>query len=115
MSLFETILIILIAAYLVFNIYFSISDRVIRKKVREEDLEYADKNLQWEEQVKVLTKRLGEIASENHTLGANLKTWQDAYASLKKENDALRAERLVEMKPKKVTREKKSTEQVDEK
>ena len=52
----------------------------------------------------ILTKRIGEVGTENHNLNTNLREWQVAYSQLKKENDELK-KKLEE--PKKTTRKKK--------
>ena len=59
---------------------------------------------EYENQLNILTKRVGEVGTENHNLNMNLREWQAAYAQVKKENDELK-KKLEE--PKKIARKKK--------
>ena len=83
MDLFEIILISLLGVYVLSSLYFSISGRI-------------------------LTKHVGDVATENHNLTMNLKEYQVAYAQVKTENEELK-KKLEE--PKKITRKKKETEE----
>lgn len=79
MSTFETLLLIILGVHVLGSLYFAITGRILNKKSRKEDMELADKSLQWEEQLKVLTKRLGEISTDNQRLADTNRHWQAAY------------------------------------
>jgi predicted nuclease with TOPRIM domain len=108
MNLFEIILVALLGVYVLSSLYFSISGRILAIKDRKEDLERRNKDEEYENQLNILTKRVGEVGTENHNLNMNLREWQAAYSQLKKENDELK-KKLEE--PKKTTRKKKETEE----
>ena len=80
MSTFEILIVVILGVYVLSSLYFAISGRILSKKTRKEDMELADKSLQWEEQLKVLTKRLGEISTENQRLADTNRHWQTAYS-----------------------------------
>lgn len=82
MSTFEILIVVILGVYVLSSLYFAISGRILNKKSRKEDLERADKSLQWEEQLKVLTKRLGEISTENQRLVDTNRQWQTAYGEI---------------------------------
>lgn len=104
MNLFEIILVALLGVYVLSSLYFAISGRILAIKDRKEDLERRNKDEEYENQLNILTKRVGEVATENHDLNINLREWQVAYSQLKKENEELK-KKLEE--PKKTTRKKK--------
>ena len=105
MSLFEIILVALLGVYVLSNLYFAISGRILAKK---EDLERMNKDEEYENQLKILAKRVGEVGTENHNLNMNLKEYQTAYYQLKTEYEELK-KKLEESK--KTTRKKKETEE----
>lgn len=104
MNLFEIILVALLGVYVLSSLYFAITGRILAIKNRNEDLERRNKDEEYENQLSILTKRVGEVGTENHNLNMNLREYQVAYAQLKKENDELK-KKLEE--PKKTTRKKK--------
>ena len=108
MSLFEIILIALLGVYVLSNLYFAISGRILAKKGRKEDLERMNKDEEYENQLEILAKRVGEVGTENHNLTMNLQEYQTAYYQLKTEYEELK-KKLEESK--KVTRKKKETEE----
>ena len=108
MNLFEIILIALLGVYVLSSLYFSISGRILAIKNRKEDLERRNKDEEYENQLNILTKRVGEVGTENHNLTMNLREYQTAYYQLKKENDELK-KKFEESK--KTTRKKKETEE----
>lgn len=99
MSLFEIILVTLLGVYVLSSLYFTITGRILAIKDRKEDLERRNKDEEYENQLNVLTKRVGEVGTENHNLNMNLREWQVAYSQLKKEYE--------ELKNKNTTRKKK--------
>ena len=108
MNLFEVILVVLLGVYILSNLYFAISGRILAIKGRKEDLERRNKDEEYENQLNILAKRVGEVVTENHNLTMNLKVYQTAYAQVKNENEELK-KKLEE--PKKTTRKKKETEE----
>ena len=108
MNLFEIILVALLGVYVLSSLYFTISGRILAIKDRKEDLERRNKDEEYENQLNILTKRVGEVGTENHNLTMNLREYQTAYYQLKKENDELK-KKFEESK--KTTRKKKETEE----
>ena len=108
MSLFEIILVALLGVYVLSNLYFAISGMILKIKNRKEDLERMNKDGEYENQLEILAKRVGEVGTENHNLTMNLQEYQTAYYQLKTENEELK-KKLEE--PKKTTRKKKETEE----
>lgn len=108
MNLFEVILVVLLGVYVLSNLYFAISGRILAIKDRKEDLERRNKDEEYENQLNILTKRVDEAVTENHNLTMNLQEYQTAYYQLKTENEELK-KKLEE--PKKTTRKKKETEE----
>ena len=108
MSLFEIILVTLLGVYVLSNLYFAISGMILKIKNRKEDLERMNKDGEYENQLEILAKRVGEVGTENHNLNMNLKEYQTAYYQLKTEYEELK-KKLEE--PKKTTRKKKETEE----
>ena len=108
MSLFEIILVTLLGVYVLSNLYFAISGMILKIKNRKEDLERMNKDGEYENQLEILAKRVGEVGTENHDLNMNLKEYQTAYYQLKTENEELK-KKLEE--PKKTTRKKKETKE----
>ena len=82
MSTFETLLPIILGIHVLGGLYFTITGRILNKKSRKEDMELADKSLQWEEQLKVLTNRMGQLATENQRLADTNRQWQAAYSDI---------------------------------
>ena len=108
MSLFEIILVALLGVYVLSNLYFAISERILAKKGRKEDLERMNKDEEYENQLEILAKRVGEVGTENHNLTINLQEYQNAYYQLKEEYEELK-KKLEE--PEKTTRKNKETEE----
>ena len=108
MSLFEIILVALLGVYVLSNLYFSISGRILAVKGRKEDLERMNKDEEYENQLESLAKRVGEVGTENHNLNMNLREYQNAYYQLKTENEELK-KKLEETKQ--TTKKKKETEE----
>ena len=103
MNLFEIILITLLGVYVLTNLYFAISGRILTIKDRKEDKERRNKDEEYENNLNVLTKRVGEIATENHNLNKDLRAWKEAYVKLQSEYETLKKE----TEPKKKTTRKK--------
>lgn len=92
MSTFQILLLILVFVYIVNSMYFAISGRILSNKDRKTEAEYAAAQFQWEDQVKVLTTRIGEVSSENHRLNNVIREWMTACDNYKIENEKLKKE-----------------------
>ena len=90
MSTFQVIIVILLTIYVVFELYFAISGRIIFKKQKEIENSIAQQNLSFEDQIRVLTTRIGEISTENNRLNGVVREWMEYSNSLKIENDKLK-------------------------
>jgi len=95
MSTFEILIVVILGVYTLGSLYFAITGRIQNNRMkkqrdieRKEDLERADKSLQWEEQLKVLTKRIGEISTDNQRLADANRQWQAAYSEIYRELEA---------------------------
>lgn len=75
MSTFELIIIALALVYVVSFLYFSISGRILNKKRENKDDERYEKQHAIDEQITVLTQRLGAITAENDRLNGLVRTW----------------------------------------
>ena len=92
MNTFEILIVVILGVYTLGSLYFAITGRIQnnrmkkqRENERKEDLERADKSLQWEEQLKVLTNRMGQLATENQRLADTNRQWQAAYSEIYRE------------------------------
>ena len=75
MSDFQLIIVILAAVYVVSSLYFAISGRIlVKRKERKEDERYETQS-SYEEQLKVLTTRVGEVVTENDRLNGVIRSW----------------------------------------
>ena len=96
MSTFQVIIVILLTIYVVFELYFAISGRIMFKKQKEIENSIAQQNLSFEDQIRVLTTRIGEVSTENTRLNGVVREWMEYNNSLKIENDKLKkAEELT--------------------
>jgi predicted nuclease with TOPRIM domain len=103
MNLFEIILIFLLGVYVLSSLYFNISGRILTNRSNKEYIERRNKDEEYESQLSVLTKRVGEIATENHNLNKDLRAWKEAYVKLQSEYDTLKKS----TESKRTTRKKK--------
>ena len=92
MNTFEILIVVILGVYTLGSLYFAITGRIQNNRMkkqrdieRKEDLERADKSLQWEEQLKVLTNRMGQLATENQRLADTNRQWQSAYSDIYRE------------------------------
>ena len=76
------IFLILAIIFVVSTLYFNISNRIISKRERKDDIKRYEKSNDHEEQLKMLTVRLGEMTTD-------LRNYQIAYSELKKKYDEL--------------------------
>ena len=90
MSLFETLVIVCMCIYLITVIFFNITGRIISRKDRKEDVAHMKKSMEYEESIKVLTKRLGEISTENQRVSDENRKWRYAYNELLIKHQALK-------------------------
>ena len=77
MTTFQLIIVVLATIYVFASLYFSISGRKLARMKDEKDDERYEKQSNYDEQLAVLTKRLGEIATENDRLNGVVRTWMD--------------------------------------
>jgi len=75
MSTFQLIIIALAFVYVIFFLYFSISGRILNRKDRKRDEERYEEQHSIDEQIKVLTQRLGAITAENDRLNGVVRSW----------------------------------------
>lgn len=75
MNLFQLIIAVSVVVYVLSSLYFSISGRILARKREKKEDERCEKQLDFEDQVKVLTKRIGEIATENDRLNGVVRSW----------------------------------------
>lgn len=75
MSTFQLIIIALAFVYVVSSLYFSISGRILTRKRENKDDERYKQQHAIDEQITVLTKRLGAITAENDRLNAVVRSW----------------------------------------
>jgi predicted nucleic acid-binding Zn-ribbon protein len=75
MSTFQLIIIALAFVYVVSSLYFSISGRILARKREKKEDERCEKQLDFEDQIKVLTQRLGAITTENDRLNGVVRSW----------------------------------------
>ena len=85
MSLFEIIFFVLLGVYVLSNLYFTISGRILAIKGRKEDLERRNRDEEYENQLNILTKRVGEVATEKQRLTMNIQEYQVASGQVKTE------------------------------
>ena len=83
MSTFQTIIVILAIIYVVASLYFSISGRILARRKDEKDDERFKAQMNFEDQVKVLTNRLGEVMTENDRLNGVVRHWMESSTSYK--------------------------------
>ncbi len=74
------IFLILAIIFVVSTLYFNISNRIISKRERKEDVERCEKTNDFQEQLKSLTVRMGELMTD-------LRNYQLAYSELKRKYD----------------------------
>lgn len=87
MNTFELIIIILAIVYVVSSLYFTISGRILaRKHEKKEDKRYEEQH-NVEEQIAVLTQRLGAITTENDRLNGVVRSWMAAANDYKQQLD----------------------------
>jgi uncharacterized protein YeeX (DUF496 family) len=75
MSTFQLIIIALAFVYVFSSLYFSISGRILARKREKKEDERCEKQLDFEDQIKVLTQRLGAITAENDRLNGVVRSW----------------------------------------
>jgi len=75
MSTFQLIIVALAVVYVISSLYFSISGRILAKKNEQKEDERFHTQMDYEEQMKVLTKRIGEIITENDRLNGVIRSW----------------------------------------
>lgn len=107
MSTFQIIIVVVAIIFTVQELYFSITGRILANKRRKIDDERYKEQTDFKSQVDVLTKRLGEVMTENTNLNNYLKSWiasandwKQRYASLLKEKEEIEKTLELERTPK---------------
>jgi len=75
MNTFELIIITLALVYVVSSLYFAISGRVLARKKEKKDDERYENQHNIEDQITVLTQRLGAVLAENERLNGVVRSW----------------------------------------
>jgi predicted nuclease with TOPRIM domain len=108
MSAFQIIIVVVAIIFTVQELYFSITGRILANKRRKIDDERYKEQTDFKSQVDVLTKRLGEVMTENTNLNNYLKSWiasandwKQQYSSLLKEKEEIEKTLKLERTPKK--------------
>jgi predicted nucleic acid-binding Zn-ribbon protein len=89
MSTFEILFLILVTIFVGSSLYFAITGRIRTIAAEAKDDERYINQTQWEDQIKVLTVRMGEITSENQRLNGVVREWMNAANTYKIEIDKL--------------------------
>ena len=89
MSTFEILFLILVAIFVFSSLYFAISGRIRTITAEAKDDERYLNQANWEDQIKVLTVRIGEISTENQRLNGVIREWMNIAQNYKIENDKL--------------------------
>jgi len=84
-----TCLTILAFIFVVAYLYFAVTGRDRAIKAEEKDDERYVAQAQWEDQIKVLTVRIGEITTENQRLNGVVREWMNVANTYKIETDKL--------------------------
>lgn len=87
MSTFEILFLILVTIFVFSNLYFAITGRrrAIEAEAKEDERYSAQAD--WEDQIKVLTVRMGEVSTENDRLNKVCRTWIETANTYKLELD----------------------------
>ncbi len=89
MSTFEILFLILVTIFVFSSLYFAISGRIRTIAAEEKNDERYLNQANWDDQIKVLTVRIGEITSENQRLNGVVREWMNVANTYKVENDKL--------------------------
>ena len=116
MKLFLSIIAISAIIYVVSSLYFSISGRILTKKREQKEDEKFEKQMDVENQLKVLTTRIGEVSSENKRLSDLVRFWMASSNEFKQKYDTLliEYENLKKDIQKSTTSKKRNTKKGDE-
>ena len=87
MNIFEILILILVAIFVFSSLYFAITgrNRAIKAEAKDDERFAAQNSL--DEQIKVLTVRLGEITTENDRLNKVCRSWMEIANSYKLQLD----------------------------
>ena len=107
MTTFQLIIAILATVYVVSSLYFAITGRILNKRQEKKNDEKFNKEMDFKDQVNILTNRLGEVMTENTQLNGYLKSWiasandwKQRYTSLLKEKEKIEKTLELERTPK---------------
>lgn len=87
MSTFEILFLILVTICVISSLYFAISDKIMTIKTEEKNDKRYSTQADWENQIKVLTVRIGEITTENDRLNKVCRIWIEKANTYKLELD----------------------------
>ena len=107
MTTFQLIITVLVTVYVVSSLYFAITGRILNKRQEKKNDEKFNKEMDFKNEVNMLTKRLGEVMTENTQLNGYLKSWiasandwKQRYSSLLKEKQEIEKTLELERTPK---------------
>ena len=93
MSTFELVIVALALIYVVSSLYFSISGRILTERREKKEDERYEEHKAIDEQISVLTQRLGAITKENDRLNGVIRSWMDAAGKYKGMYETLLSEK----------------------
>lgn len=82
MSSFEILILVLLCIFVLSNLYFNVSERVIGNKQRKLDNERVSKQIDFEKTIEALSLKVYEFQSENLKLNNQIKDWVTNYNKL---------------------------------
>ena len=75
MNLFQLIIAVSVVVYVLSSLYFAITGRILTKKKEQKEDERYEQQHTVEEQIGVLTQRIGAITAENDRLNGLVRSW----------------------------------------
>lgn len=87
MSTFQIIIVVVAIIFTVQELYFSITGRILANKRRKIDDERYKEQTDFKAQVDILTKRLGEVMTENARINDTARSWIAQANDLKRQLD----------------------------
>lgn len=82
MTIFEILIIALVAVFVLVNVYLGITGRIIANEQRKTDNERYKNQVSWDKQVNALSLKCYEFQSENLKLNNEIKEWVKNYNKL---------------------------------
>ena len=78
MNLFQLIITVSVVVYVLSSLYFAITGRILTKKKEQKEDERYEQQHTVEEQIGVLTQRIGAITAENDRVNAVARSYMEA-------------------------------------